>query len=282
MKTIHFLIVISVIALTFSACKKTDEDKAGREAAEQTIQDDGNAESMFDNIFKIVGDEVQNAESSGSKSTYNRDTETGCPQIDVTISNGIVTSLIIDYGDTYCTPTNSTDQFKGRIVVTSNGRFRESGTVITTSLEDFYINDYHIEGSKVLTNLGRDNDSLLNYHFEVIGARITAPSGEYTSWESDQNRRWLVGESSILWPFDDIWEISGENTGVDAEGNAYSIATNEPLWVKVGCRFIQQGTLTVQTQGFTVNVDYGTYEPNVCDRNVTYTVNDNNYTVTVN
>lgn len=281
MKTkIYALIVVALALMTAVSCKK-DDDKAAKEAAAQSIEDNANAESAFDNIFNLVDDKMSSETENAD--TGNRSIETGCPTVTSEITNGIITLLVIDFGETYCTPNaNTGDRYKGRLVVTANGRYRETGTVITASLEDFYFNDYHIEGTKTFTNLGRDVDSLINYSIVVEGGKLTAPSGEYTAWQSNQNRRWLQGETSWWWPFDDVYEVTGTASGTNANGVNYTINVTDPLWARVGCRYIQQGGLTVTTDNVSVQVDYGTYQNNVCDNSFTYTVNGNNYNSNVN
>jgi hypothetical protein len=266
-------------SLTFTSCKK-DEDKADREEAAKLVEDNASAQSAFDNIFNAVDDNMSS--QSDETNRGNRDVNTGCPTVTAQWTDGILTSLVIDYGDTYCTPVNSTDQIKGKIIVSASGRYRTPGSSISVILEDFYFNQYHVEGTKTVTNQGYDTDSILNYTFVVEGGKLTAPNGEFSSWETNQTRRWLQGESSWWWPFDDVYEITGTASGVNAGATPYTITVNDPLWVRVGCRFVQQGSLTVANDNISVGVDYGTYQTNVCDRSVTYTVNGTNYTQTVN
>jgi hypothetical protein len=280
MKTTIKTLALFLIAgsLVLVSCKK-NVDKEQQEAAQQAVEDNANAESVFDNIFNIVDDNLSSA--TDDSRSMNRDANTGCPTLTIQTTDNYVSLIEIDFGDTYCTPENSSDQIKGKLIVTANGRYREEGTVITTALEDFYFNGYQIEGTKTVTNLGRDADSLINYSIVIIGGKLTAPSGEFSSWESTRNRRWLQGESSWWWPFDDVYEISGTSSGVNANGEAYNITVNDPLWVRVGCRFVQQGNLTVTTSDYTVDVDYGDYAANQCHNTVTYVVNGNSYTYNV-
>ncbi len=280
MKTkIYSLVVFSMMILVMVSCKK-DEDKVDQAEASQSIKDNADAQSVFDNIFTIVDDNMSDAsDDSGTNKSIN----TGCPTVTVTRESDYVSGITIDFGDTYCTPNaNSTDQYKGKLIVTATGKYRDSLTVITTHLEDFYVNNFHVEGTKIVTNLGRDADGYINYEIVVEGGKLTNPDGAIKSWQTTRNRRWIQGETTKWWPFDDVYEITGTASGVNMNGKSYTITVNNPLWVKVGCRFVQQGSLTVVTDSKSVNVDYGTYQAGVCDRVVTYTVNGTDYTYTVN
>ncbi len=270
------LLGLILVLITITSCKKDEEDKKISNEATQSIKDNADAQSVFDNIFTLVNDEMNDAENGGNKSIND-----GCPTITVTNEGTYISGITIDFGDSYCTPTNSTDQYKGRLIVTATGKYKDSLTVITTTLENFYVNDFHVEGTKTVTNLGRDNESYINYSVVVENGKLTTPSGAVKEWETTRNRKWTQGESTIIWPFDDVYEISGTASGTNLNGNTYSISVNSPLWVRIGCRFVQQGNLTVVTNNNSVNVDYGTYQAGVCNRIVTYTINGTDYQYTV-
>ena len=277
MKTsIYSLLILSFIVLAVFSCKKDEEDKDVTDEATQSIKDNADAQSVFDNIFTLVNDELNEAENGGNKSM-----DSGCPTVTVTWETDYISSITIDFGDTYCSPENSNDQYKGKLIATATGKYRDSLTVITTAFENFYVNDFHVEGSKTVTNLGRDTEGFINYSIAVENGKLTSPSGITKEWQSTRNRKWTQGENTVIWPFDDVYEITGNASGTNINGDSYTITVNNPLWVRVGCRFVQQGNLTVVTNNNSVIVDYGTYQAGVCDKTIIYTVNGTDYPYTV-
>ncbi|MFC1733998.1 hypothetical protein ACFL6I_27155, partial [candidate division KSB1 bacterium] len=205
----------------------------------------------------------------------------GCATITITPFDTISWPkiLIIDFGINNCL-CNDGKYRRGKIVCTITGRYRDSLTVITDSLDNFYLNNYHIQGVKIVTNRGHNSNGYLNYSVEVYNARIFTLTG-VIQWNSSRTREWVYGEYTP-WPniWDDVYLITGSASGNNRFGNSFSIDIQSPLRVEIGCKWIVSGTLQINPIGNTFGViDYG---PGNCDDQAIITVNGKNYPFTLN
>ncbi len=283
------LAVIIVSSLMFNSCRKDkDEDETYDVSA---AGDDALAENVFSDAFAQVKDGMQKAEDTidGSKgiSSIMGDTciITISPCITLTIIPFDTTwpkNLIIDFGTSNCQqyPPSGRNR-RGKILVHCTGRYRTTGSVITTTFDNYYVDDNKVEGTKTVTNTGRNTDSNLVYSIHIIDAVITKPNNAGTiHWNSDREREWINGESTILYPWDDEYLITGTQDGVSANGKSYTIVITSPLNVLVGCRWVRSGTLDLNIQDIpTIAVDYGN---GICDPNAVATVNGVSYPFIMN
>jgi len=270
------LIIAVVIGLSLSLflcrCNK-DEDNSN--AGINTAKDHTIASNLYEDIFKQVGDAAITVEDSieGKKgySSINR----GCPTITIDHFD-LVTwpkNIVVDFGD------ECTDQYgvtrKGIINYNITTFYRDSGCVITVTPQDYYVNDYKVEGTKTITNDGHNASGNLTYTVQVTDAVITTPYNTTIQWNTTRVNEWVEGEPTILWPFDDVYLITGEAHGTNSNGKDFTITVVEPLNVIVGCRWIRSGTLDIVVEDIpTMTVDYGDGE---CDAEATITISGNEY-----
>ena len=190
-------------------------------------------------------------------------------------------SLTIDFGPDNCSDNYGVNR-RGKIHVTITGPYSEEGTVIETTLEDYYVMNHHLVGSRLVTNLG-DNASG-NPHFSVVESDVslTAPNGEWTSyWESDRIREWVEGNDTAWWPFDDKYAVTGDASGVSRVGTPYTINITSPLMWRIGCPWVYQGSLDLLPEESEVlTLNYGDASDD-CDNTAVVTVNGNDYTISL-
>jgi hypothetical protein len=184
-------------------------------------------------------------------------------------STGTAKRLVIDFGTgTLCKDGKTRT---GQIIATWNGRYREKGTIITTTFKDYTVNGNKVEGTKTVTNLGENAKGNMHFSIEIKGAKITTSSGVIT-WESIRDREWVAG-SNTKTIFDDTYNITGSASGTNIKGVSYTINITNPLVVNLACRFIEAGTFTINTSKSTSTgtVDFGN---GTCDDLATFTVNN--------
>nr|AIA14175.1 Unknown Function [uncultured bacterium] len=178
-------------------------------------------------------------------------------------------NVLIDFGDDDCIGEDGRIR-KGKIFVTYSGRYREEGTVITVTPDDYTVNGYSVNGTKTITNMGENADGHVYFTIAVDGS-ITAPGGAWTSqWQSNRIRTWIEGESTItIW--DDAYEITGTASGTNRNGIDYNILITSPLRAEIGCRWLVSGTLVLTPEGYDPRtIDFGTGE---CNNSFSVTVN---------
>ena len=271
MKVILSLILILSGAIFLTSCNKDDDIQT----EDTTIaREDSFAESVFERVSDIA-DEAYNLSSGNLKSTeWNRIFLSGCATVtlDTTVMPRVLT---IDFGDTNCLCLDGRYR-RGKILVTFNGRYRHPGTVITTGFDEYHVNDNKIDGSKVLTNMGPNEDGNIYFTIEVIGVIYRANNGGVISWNSSREREWIQGYVTMN-PWDDIYLITGTADGVLANGFTWEREIINPLRVELACRFIVAGTVEIRPEDRPVRIlDYGNGD---CDNIATVIVNGVTYTI---
>lgn len=269
MKTNLFKIavVITAVILATTSCKKEE-----REDLKQSAADNALAEAAFNDIHLQV-DKAYEEASATTKSIL-----TGCPTISFFRSDSTnADTIIVDFG-TGCTDAYGITR-SGRIVSTFTGRYRDAGTVITNTLDNFYRNGNLIQGTKTVTNTGADNDGNIIFDVQVSNASITTDNGTI-SWNSTRTRKWIQGYNTT-WPIlsDDVYLISGTASGTNAQGNDFDVAITNDLRIELSCRWIVSGTLELTPEGGDARtLDYGSGD---CDDQATLTYKNKTYNITL-
>jgi hypothetical protein len=257
-----FLILLLGISVFVASCRKERRDTLG-----SSISTDNNtAENLFSDMFKVV-DEVSST-TSGI-----REDLIGC--IDTLIVDTVSNpkTVLIDFGDNDCTSNDGRIR-KGKLHITYTGRYREPGTVITITPENYTVNGYLLEGQKTVENLGLNSAGQLHYAITAEGT-ITAPNSAWDiTWNANRIRTWIEGQSTAtVW--DDVYEISGTSSGINRNDVAYESTITVPLRAEVSCAWIVSGKITVEPDGYAPRyIDFGDGE---CNNGFTLTVNGEEY-----
>jgi hypothetical protein len=261
----NLLMLLTAVALfSIAACRKDREN-----TVDNTVtQDNSTAENYFSDLYKVVDDVSANTEGI-------RDYTIGCIDtiiVDTTSSPRMVT---VDFGTDDCVGQDLRIR-KGKIHITYTGRYRDAGTIITVTPENYTVDGYLIQGTKTITNQGTDANGH-KYFSVVVNGSITAPANAYTiTWNSTRTRTWVEGSNTAtIW--DDVYEITGSASGVGRSGNDYSIQITQALRAEIGCRWIVQGKLLITPENADARtVDFGTGD---CNAGFTVTVGTTSYPI---
>jgi hypothetical protein len=261
MKT-KIIILFIAIATLAASCRKERRDTLG-----SSISTDNNtAENMFSDIFKVVND--ISSETDGI-----REDLIGCIDTIIVDTLSNPKTILIDFGDDDCVGYDGRIR-TGKLYITYSGRYREAGTIITITPDDYTVNGHLLQGQKTIENLGLNASGQLHYAITVSGT-VTAPDNSWTiSYEANRVRTWIEGQNTLmLW--DDVYEINGSGSGINRNGVAYTSTITYPLRAQVGCNWIVSGRITVEPEGYATRyINFGLGE---CDSGFTVTVNGNVY-----
>ena len=254
------MLFIAVFALlNFSACKRNNDSSA---VDATSVEDNSLAEKHFDLMYNEV-DDASVSSGIGSRARKYK------ISIDTSVSPRVMT---LDYGDSNVLCDDYVYR-RGKIVVTWTGRYKDVGTIITITPLNFYQNDNHIEGTKIVTNIGRKDNMNLTWKIEVAG-KITDIAGATFTWNSLRYRTWIAGELTKLIRLDDKYQITGSYTGTNRKGVTFNVTILSPLLVELNCKYhITQGKMEIidaNNAARKIEVDFGN---GTCDNVGTYTVN---------
>jgi hypothetical protein len=278
MKTKLLLIAVS-FAFVLSSCKK-DNTKENLSYSIEAAEDNSLSSALFTDALK----QVENAhldQDGSNKGTL----DSSCAIITITqggASDDFIWKAKVDFGTTGCLYNGRTR--KGIIYFTTTGLYRDSATVVKAWTDNYYVDDYKLEGTKTVTNMGRNSDGELYYKIEVNNGVITSTvDSSVRTWQTTRYNTWVEGESTIFNWWDDEYDVSGSATGVTHTGKHYSISITQDLRVKIICKWIQDGNLDIIVEDVpTISVDYGVGSLTPCDNQAKATVDGQDYTFYMN
>lgn len=253
------LTLVLVALVTFYACEK-DEDNVAVADDEQIVsaEEELLAENLYDDIFSEVEDAVEmNYSGTMLKSGTIAEGSTGCPV--VTVDHPDTThfprTITIDFGETNCEAPNGRMK-RGKIIVTLSAPRWQVGAQKTVTFENYYVEDYHIEGTKTFTFNGKNEEGHPSITSALTGGVITTPDGEQISREATHTREIIAGQSTRK-RWDDEFLLSGSAQGVNSNGKAYTMEITTPLHTKAICRWITEGVKEMQVGENNIVLDYG-------------------------
>ena len=261
------LALLASALLVLVACKKEKDEEIDLDYT--SASDNARAEDAFSDMLSEVDKAV---DANGL-----RDADDACAP---TVTFDTLTSprtITIDFGTVNCTANNGRER-RGRILVSYTGHYREPGTVIIITPDNYYVNDNHVQGTKTVINLGENSDGHLQFSVVVDGT-LTAGDGSWTATHhANRTRTWVEGEGTAT-IFDDVYLITGGGSGVNRNGNAYTVNIINALRVRMDCQFITAGTVEVTPENKpTRTIDYGNGS---CDGAITITVNGHTFPFTI-
>lgn len=272
-KTLMSLVIIAGITAIMTSCQKDDEvDFDTTTSSDQTI-----AENSFNDLFKVVEEAEQSDGETNEKSGFGRGWTFGdCATVTIDPFGPVFPKTItIDFGDTNCVGTNGTER-RGKIIAVITGRLWEEGSSKTISMEDYYVNDAKVEGIKIITNEGRNDEDFIYFSIVVENGRVTTEEGQVIEWYSNRERVWIEGEETNLFRhgmdgiLDDVFLITGNGGGINRNGLSYTMLITKALRIQRDCRWITEGTVEISPEEEETRIlDYGDGE---CDNIATVTV----------
>lgn len=259
---LSLMLLGSTLAIT--ACQREDDTQAAIEV--ESAEDNAMAENELTSMDSFVDDasaaepmlagSASSAESLPSCATasYNRDTRT----------------LTIDFGSTNCLCRDGLNR-RGKIVAVFSGKFGDVGSSVTITPQNYFVNDHHIQGTKVKTILGNRKVRVV-----VTNASITTPDGATATWQANRVIEKIAGYDTPRIS-DDVWLITGEASGVNRRGIAYTAKIEQPLKkvLSFGCaRNFVSGILTITNErGGTLSINYDPTGGEPCDKIAEVTIN---------
>jgi hypothetical protein len=260
-------LLVSSIYLT--SCKKDATKDADTESAENNAL----AESQYNDVTTLVdqaalsGDVTVGVAGGSSANGTEGSLGSNCATISIdTVASPH--SVTINFGEANCVCKDGRNR-RGKIIAAYTGRYRNAGTIISITFDNYFVNDNQVKGTKTITNMGPNNAGNIVYKIEVNGQIIKANNGGTVTWTSNRQREWIAGANTIDLS-DDAYSITGTASGTNASGKSYTITITKPLVRRMNCRWFESGTLDVTPDGKPVRtLDYGSTG---CDANATVTI----------
>lgn len=259
--------------LLFTACKR-DKIKDTDSTEDTQYADD---QARMDQTFDDAGNMADDAAEMGNVALKGAVPLSGC----ATVTRDTVSiphTITIDFGTTNCSCLDGRTR-RGQIIVSYNGKYKDSGYIHTISFNNYYVNDNHVLGTKTVQNMGHNSGGHSYYNITINGMMIMSTTGDTASHTSNRVRTWVNGENTSL-RSDDVYSITGSGSLTRRNGKTFAMSITSPLIVAVNCRWIKQGTISITPAGATKarTLDFGSGN---CDDQATITVGTHSKTITL-
>ena len=258
----QFLLLIALAGIfVFTACQKNEADSEGVVTKTTTLD----YINVVNSLELSTEEEITNSDD-GLKSAEVID----CLNITVHENeNGDFwpRSWTLDYGTENCTCYFGNSK-RGKIHISLSDWWRNEGSFREVTFEDYYFNDNKLEGTKTILNTGLNENGNLTFTKNVSDAKLTYTDGSSITWSCEKYSELVEGGDTFVFA-DDVWSVSGAGSGVDLDGNAYTMEITSPLIYRNGCFYPVSGIVEIVTDGQTTKlIDYGDGE---CDNAITVT-----------
>ena len=265
------LLVFSALTVLLYSCKDEDVINNSDLISTQASRDHLIAEAIFNDIERVVEDGfIDNGQSKS------------CPAYTLKNSNATnQDTMIIDYGSENCLDGEYGKLRRGEIIVIYTGKYRDSSSVMTTTFNDYHVNNNLVEGERIVTNQGRNGSGNVWFTIEVNNASINTSNGTI-NWESILEREWVSGITTFDEPDDDSYSITGSASGNGVNGNNFTMTITDPLKLDLGCwpSCIKSGEAKISPSGYSNRIiNYG---DSICDCNIDVIINGTTYPIEIN
>ena len=266
-----YFLILSMPAILLYSCKDEDVVNPNDLKSTQASKDHLDAEKIFNDIGRVVEDAfIDNGENKN------------CPNYTLKNSNSInPDTMIIDFGNGSPSCLSYGNLKKGKIIVIYTGKYCDSLSIMTTTFDDYHVNNNLIQGERVVTNQGKNSSGNIWFTIEVNNASISTSNGTI-NWQASRTREWISG---ITTPniYDDSYKVTGTANGNGVNGNNFTMTIINPLIIDLGCLpscVIKSGEAIVSPSGYSERIiNYG---DSICDCNIDITIDGTNYPIIIN
>jgi len=223
-------LLLSFVFIFFMACEEGVETNVTFEEEETAAYEaEESVENLFDVIESITNSAIKYSDAnSGGRIALENDSELTCAEVGF---NGTREGgrLEINFGDGCVVPDGKVR--KGIIVVEYEGHWLTGQSKVYTVLKNFYVDNVKIEGTRILTNVSVDLESLV-FTVEIVGGKVIWPDETFITRESERKQTLIFGDG-----LDDFeLHVEGMASGRTRQGIEYTSETVEPLVFKSSCR----------------------------------------------
>lgn len=268
----------ALLAIFAFSCKEpvVNDPPPTTEETVKTLSEYSLVNKLFADAFSETDDAAKYSDEQidGNKNG----TKEGYPVITITPLDATTwpKNVTIDYGTSNFLCQDGRYR-RGVINFETTGFYRNPGTVVTITFNNYYQNNHKVEGTQIVTNSGRNSADNLVYTVVITNGKVTTPQNDIIYYEENTSREWVDGESTITDVCDDNYYITGTQNGMSSDSIEYTLTVQNRLDIMVCCHYIRGGILDVDMEGLaTISVNYG---DGTCDENAIVTILGTEYPI---
>lgn len=252
-------LMIPTLALLLFGCDKEDvKNETPSDSAVDALVEYVTASKIFQDIGNNNGDAILTAESETNASQA-KSIETTSESLQITISPAdFVTfpkTITVNFGTGVLGKDGVTR--KGSVTIVSTNWYGQPDSEHTATFTDYYHNEYKVEGTHVVKNLGENGDGNLEYSVVIEDGKITTQTGAVIEYQENSTRTWIAGSDTPLYIWDDEYLLEGSQNGTSSAGLDYTLTVEDPLHFVLFPRNIEAGVLDVDIADIKdIKIDY--------------------------
>lgn len=271
-------LLVSASMFILTSCDRLDRTNDEITSLDvEMSEDDAMAEDVYNTLDGMIDNELSDLESNNFKSTDLKSAEDDpyiCKvvTVDKPDTTNFPKTITIDYGEG-CSVVIKGDTItrKGKIQIVITDHWFVEGASRTVTFIDFFINDVQVEGTISVTNLGLNEDGNMTFEVKIEGGELTYNDTLVYTRNCHRYREWIRSND----PLNDSIKITGECSGINADGNEYQHQISNPIlmircymnqymWTMVG------GTVDMERNGNHAQLNFGN---GTCDNDAVLTIN---------
>jgi len=287
------LVIMLSGLVIISSCKKNSiGNDTNADLTLQAGKSDAISDAQFDDVFNIamgvqssdVGENIGIGTAAGIiyrttnvEKTKSTDSTVRCftVTVDPTTLHVFPKTVTIDFGSG-CIGKDGKLR-KGKIITTYTGPMFISGSMATTTFDNYNVDSFKIEGTHTVKNTSTSNS--ISWSVKVTAGKITNTlNGRWHQWDGERIHQQLQGSDTPYDFSDDEFQITGSSTGSNSKGISWTSTITEPLLRKVSCHWIGAGKIEIERNGHQGILDFG---DGSCDNKVTITINGISYDISL-
>tara|TARA_R110000868_G_scaffold144150_5_gene362979 strand:- start:2848 stop:3618 length:771 start_codon:yes stop_codon:yes gene_type:complete len=212
-------------------------------AAIETLNEFALVNQIYQDVGNNSGDAVLSSETSATGKSSITKTDGPIITIEPLDFTTFPKTITIDYQSGVLGQDGVTR--KGVVTVVSTNWYGNKDSEHTTTFNNYYHNDYKVEGTHYVKNLGTNQDNNLKFGVTVGNGKITTKTGGTISYTENSTRTWVAGSSTPLNIWDDEYLLDGTQSGISSKSIEYTLTVEEPLHFVLLPRNIKSGILNV-------------------------------------
>ncbi len=266
MKFLKIALLTPLLAIALFACEPTslNDGEPDREFAREV----SNVAAAFDDAFQL-GD-LAMAEAGVFK------TNQLCADVSADTVNRLIT---VDFGTGCIGPDGITRS--GLFIVHYIGRHRQAGSQFSITFDQYTVEGEELNGTVAITNFDLNSSNQVFFTISVTDGLLINAVGDSVGYDGIRTFTWVDGQSTPFNISDDAYEVTGNATGFNSEGQSYMLNINQALLYKQECalqgnKWPVSGELEISSSEFvgTLKVEYG---QGICDHSATLTWRNRQY-----
>lgn len=254
MKTLTKTIVLAgLLSATVLGCRKDDKTNTTTTDDKESVKYVTFSDQVGADMEQAFDEGLQNADN-GVMAPMNGVVLGSCVTITLTVNGGLHI-LTIDYGSQGCLCFDGKTR-KGKLIA-SAAHFNQLNVLRTLTTENYYVNDYHVEGT-ITRNITKDISAATREAQIVENLTITNPNG-VTMFTRTGTLTRIFEFNTAGNPIDNTMTTWGQVNITRPNGNQITRLVNQatPLFYKNACHQFVSGIANITVNSNSYTIDFG-------------------------